>query len=136
MSGTQLLLPASGPGETWSKYPEGQNRLFDTIRRAEAEGVVFITSDKHYAEVARRDDIMGYDAVELQLASINQIEPAKHNPDRVASTIDSRHSYTLLDLQTVPSEQNPPHLQFRVFNALSGRVELEYRVNLRELTFD
>ena len=57
MSGTQLLLPASGPSETWSKYPEAQNRLFGTIRRAEAEGVVFITGDKHYAEVARRDDI-------------------------------------------------------------------------------
>jgi alkaline phosphatase D len=136
VSGTQLLLDAASGSETWDQYPRARARLFETVRRAGAEGVVFITGDKHYAEVGRKAGALDVDAVELQFASVNQIEPPNYNSHRVAPTISSRHSYALLDVQMTPTAHNAPHLLFRVFDAMTDAPELIYRVNLDELYLD
>ncbi|MFB6249011.1 MAG: PA14 domain-containing protein [Salinibacter sp.] len=136
VSGTQLLLPGASSSETWAKYPEARQRLFRSIRRSGAERVVFVTGDQHYAEVGRVDNALDYDAVELQFAGINQIEDPVFNPHRVTAPIHSKHSYALIDIQWARSAQDPPHLLFRVFDAMSNRPELIYRVNFEELDLD
>ena len=136
VSGTQVLLDAASGSETWDQYPEAQARLFETVRQAGAEGVVFITGDQHYAEVARQAGALDVDAIELQFASVNQIEGPNYNSHRVAPVITSRHSYALLDVQMEATAYNEPHLLFRVFDAMTDTPELIYRVNLDELRLD
>ncbi len=133
VSGFQILLDERSRSETWARFPSARRRLFDLIRRTQAEGVVFLTGDQHYGEVCRQPGALDYDAVELQFAGINQIEAPEWNPLRVAPVIRSLHSYALLDMQLEPTRREVPHLLFRIYDAMTDQLELTYRVNLSEL---
>lgn len=132
VSGFQILLDADAGSETWDRFPKAKERLFETIRRTKAEGVVFLTGDQHYAEVSRLPGALDYDAIELQFAGINQIETAEFNPLRVTPVIASKHSAAVIDLQPDSTESDVPNLLFQVEDVLSGKTEISYRVNLQE----
>jgi alkaline phosphatase D len=134
VSGTQLLLTKESGSETWDEYPQARQRLFELIESAQAEQVLFITGDQHYGEVCRKAGALGYDAIELQFAGINQNEEPEFNPLRVAPAATALHSYALLDLQLQPTATEVPHVLFRIYDALSNELELIYRVNLSEIS--
>lgn len=136
VSGSQVLLDAESGSETWAAYPQARTRLFDTIRRAQAERVVFITGDQHYAEVARLRGALDVDAVELQFAALNQIESPEFSTTRVSPVATSTHTYAWIDVQWRATETDPPHLTYRVADAETGQIELTYRVNFDELALD
>lgn len=135
VSGYQVLLTEASSSETWQRFPSAAERLFDTIKHAHAEGVIFLTGDQHYGEVLRAPKRLGYDAIELQFAGINQIEGAEYNPLRVAPVITSKHSVAFIDIQSQNDEKNVPHLDFMIYDAISGQNEINYRVRLDELKY-
>lgn len=136
ISGYQVLLDREATFETWAKFPQARERLFRLIRDTKASGVVFIAGDQHYGEVSRMPGVIGYDAVELMFAGINQDEPWVYNTCRVSPVANSKHSYAYVDIQWQPTageNADPAHLTFRCFDAESNALELTYRVNLSEL---
>ncbi len=42
-------------GESYADYPKERNDLFDFIAKNNIKGVIFLTGDKHYAEICKRD---------------------------------------------------------------------------------
>ena len=42
-------------GESYARYPKERNDLFDFIAKNDIKGVIFLTGDKHYAEICKRD---------------------------------------------------------------------------------
>jgi alkaline phosphatase D len=132
-SGYQVLLDRATKFETWSKFPKAQQRLFKTIRDAQAEGVVFLAGDQHYGEASRRPGALGYDAIELMFCGINQEEPHVFNSYRVTPVAHAKNAYALVDVQWQASETDAPHFVFRCFDANRDVPELTYRVNLNEL---
>jgi alkaline phosphatase D len=134
VSGSQVLLPKEAGSETWDEYPKARNRLFSLIRDRKASGVIFVTGDQHYAEVCRRRDAIGYDAVEFQFAGINQTEKPEFNPFRVSPCAMALHSDAMIDIRWQADEFEPAHVLFRVFDSVTGQVEIAYRVNLDELS--
>lgn len=136
VSGYQVLLDRETKFETWAKFPAARERLFNLIRETKAGGVVFIAGDQHYGEVSRISGALGYDAVELMFAGINQDEPWVFNSARVSPVANSTHSYAHIDIQWQPRKgdnADPAHLLFRCFDAENDALELTYRVNLSEL---
>ncbi len=136
VSGYQVLLDRETKFETWAKFPQARERLFKIIRDSNAQGVVFIAGDQHYGEVSRMRGALGYDAIELMFAGINQDEPWVFNSSRVSPVANSTHSYAHIDIQwasTTGDNADPAHLLFRCFNAETDALELTYRVNLDEL---
>lgn len=136
VSGTQVLLPKEAGSETWDEYPEARQRLLNTIRRAGAQHVVFITADQHYAEICRHEGGLGYDLVELQFCGLNQIEEPEFNPYRVSPVCKSLNSCGYIDIQWETNNFDVPHLEFMVENADTGQVEIAYRVTFQELEQD
>jgi alkaline phosphatase D len=132
-SGYQVLLDRDTKFETWSKFPTAQQRLFKTIRDANAEGVVFLAGDQHYGEASRRPYALGYDAIELMFCGINQEEPHVFNSYRVTPVAHAKNAYALVDIQWQATENDSPHFVFRCFDADRDAPELTYRVNLSEL---
>lgn len=135
ISGYQVLLTAESASETWQRFPDAAERLVKTIRESRAEGVVFLTGDQHYGEVLRKKGLLGYDAIELQFAGINQIEDAEYNPLRVAPVIRSKHSVAFIDFKLSADQDNVPHLDFMIYDAIRAEKELHYRVRLDELSY-
>ena len=133
VSGFQVLLPEEAGSETWDQYPAARNRLFETIREAGVERVVFITGDQHYGEACRLKNGLDFDLVELQFAGLNQIEAPEYNPLRVSTVCTSKHSYAYIDVHWEASQEEVPHLLFQVRNAETDEIEVLYRVNFSEI---
>lgn len=132
-SGYQVLLDREANFETWAKFPAAQRRLFETIQRADANGVIFLAGDQHYGEVSRQPNALGYDAIELMFSGINQAEPHVYNSYRVSNVAHALNAYALLDIQWETSDIDPPHVLFQCFDADTGQCELLYRINFSEL---
>ncbi len=52
--GSQVLND-SYYGESYAKYPVERNKLLDFIAEKNIKGIIFITGDKHFSEMSRRD---------------------------------------------------------------------------------
>jgi alkaline phosphatase D len=70
VSSIQVLADGHG-WEAWRTMPREQARLFDTIKRVGAKGVVFVSGDRHIAGIYRQDGLIGYPAYELTTSSLN-----------------------------------------------------------------
>jgi alkaline phosphatase D len=57
--------------EAWQTMPREQARLYETIRRSGAKGVVFISGDRHLAAQYREAGLLGYAAHEMTTSSLN-----------------------------------------------------------------
>jgi hypothetical protein len=110
--------------------------MFDLIKTTGAEHVIFLTGDQHYAEVARNRGALDYDAIELQFASVNQIETPEKNIHRVSTVASSKHSFAWLDLHLDETDYDQPYVNFTVKSHESGETEVFYRVNLSEIDRD
>jgi len=132
-SGFQILLNKENGSETWMKFPNAHKRLMETIKTSGAEGVLFLAGDQHYAEVNRMENALDYDAIELQFASVNQIEDPENNVYRVSSVAASQHTYAYIDLFLGDYEEDQRYIQFTVKAHETGETEVSYRVNLKEL---
>lgn len=66
------VLPTDAHGwEAWSRLPAEQQRLYDLIANSEAEGVVFVSGDRHTAFLYRDGTALPYPVHELTASSLN-----------------------------------------------------------------
>lgn len=57
--------------EKWGNFPHERRRLFELIRQCRAGGVVFVSGDRHHAEISRLDGAVGYPLYDLTSSSLN-----------------------------------------------------------------
>lgn len=74
------------PFETWGHFPTARERMLQLIRSTGVKGVIFISGDRHFAEISKleREDIPYpiYDYLSSGLTHANNIMPEK-NPHRM-----------------------------------------------------
>jgi len=70
-SSIQCVAQAAGQ-ETWSNLPLERARLFRLIAKTEAAGVIFVSGDRHWAELSRFDNDRAYPIYDLTSSSFNQ----------------------------------------------------------------
>jgi alkaline phosphatase D len=70
VSSIQVLADGHG-WEAWHTMPREQARLYDTIRRSGARGVVMISGDRHSAGMYQQEGLIGYPAYEMTTSSLN-----------------------------------------------------------------
>lgn len=71
--------------EKWMNMPKERERLYKLIRETKASGVVFLSGDRHLAELSQMDGDVGYPLFDLTSSGLNQgnkrwreQEPNKH----------------------------------------------------------
>lgn len=100
VGGCQMLNPVA-PYEAWAVYPRERQELLDFIAQERIEGVVFLSGDRHCAELIRLDPKGGYPLYEFTssplTSSLHQMTPEeKENPARVSgSWFSERRNYGL-----------------------------------------
>ena len=66
------VLPTDGHGfEAWATMPLEQQRLYRMIRETEANGVVFVSGDRHTAFLYKDEAALPYPAYEITASSLN-----------------------------------------------------------------
>ena len=96
-SGSQIL-PQEHRFEKWEDYPESRARLFRTIGEAGARGVIFVTGDRHMAEISRVESPeIAYPIYELTSSGLTHTRDNSNEPNalRVAGPFVERNFGTL-----------------------------------------
>lgn len=88
VSSTQVLAEGHG-WERWGNMPLEQQKLFDTIRDARANGVVFLSGDRHIGALYRETPPGLYPLVELTSSGLNKVYAAAKEvgPNRIGDLL-------------------------------------------------
>ncbi len=118
--------------EKWMNFPHERERLFQLIRETKAVGVVFLSGDRHLAELSMMDGNVGYPLYDLTSSGLNQAfkawrrqEPNRH---RVA-TMNFGDNFGLI---TLDWERTDPRLSLQIRD-LDGDVILQQKLALSNL---
>lgn len=81
-SSIQVVSEESG-WEGWATMPHERDRLFRTIARTNASGVVFLSGDRHHTEISRMVDTpTPYPMWDITSSGLNEPEREKDEPNR------------------------------------------------------
>lgn len=87
-SGTQFI-PIDQFGETWARYPNEHGNFFDFVEREAIKGLIFISGDRHYSELNKKNREKNYPLYEFTCSPLTSFtDPAytKNNPIRIKDT--------------------------------------------------
>lgn len=129
-SSTQFARSLDGY-EAWENFPLEQQKMFQTIRDAIANGVVFISGDVHLAELSKRTEPNLYPVYDLTSSGITQLEGVD-----IPNTY--REGNVVLDYNTGAIEidwlQTDPEIFFKVYG-VNGEELFTHSIHLSELHF-
>lgn len=113
VSGIQVV-PEEHRYEKWADFPRARARLFDLVRRTRAPGVVFVSGDRHIAEISRLDaEVAGYPLYDLTASGLThswRSFPGEPNRQRVSGVLADLN-YGLVEIDWSAS---PPALELQV----------------------
>ncbi len=58
--------------EKWANFPHERERLFRLIRETKAKGVVFVSGDRHHAEISQLEGAVEYPLYDVTSSSLNK----------------------------------------------------------------
>ena len=78
------VVPEDHGWEKWMNFPHERERLFKLIRDTRAGGVLFVTGDRHLAELSMMDGGAGYPLYDLTSSALNRSSKAwrPYEPNR------------------------------------------------------
>lgn len=74
VSSIQFISEFSG-GEAWANLPHEKQRMLDLLKKTNAQGVFFISGDRHWAELSRMDRAGDYPLYDLTSSALTQKHP-------------------------------------------------------------
>ncbi|MBK8673569.1 MAG: alkaline phosphatase family protein [Bacteroidetes bacterium] len=133
VTSTQMCCEHNG-WEAWANMPLQIEKMFQTIRDAQAEGVFFLSGDVHYAELSKRAPENLYPMYDLTSSGITNIEPnGAPNQYRIGTTkqISVKHFGSV----EINWAANPVAINFKIID-VAGVERLNYPISLSELSFE
>lgn len=133
-SGIQVI-PEQHRFEKWADFPAERARLFELIAKTKAPGVIFLSGDRHIAELSRLDDgSVGYPLYDLTSSGLTHAyrgagdEPNRHRVSELVKTLN----WGTIDIDW---EAADPMVTLRVRDE-EDRVRIERAIPLSELRVD
>ncbi len=122
--------------ESFSKYPQEMNRLFEFLRRAKIKGVVFISGDRHHTELIKRVEpglYPLYDLTASPLTSGSGPHPGEeNNPLRVPGTwVTEQQNFSVME---VAGKKDERLMTLRTLDT-EGKELWKYTISAAELVF-
>jgi len=71
VSSVQVLADAHG-WEAWKQLPKSQQKLYETIERSGADGVILVSGDRHLSALYKQEGLTDYPLYELTASSLNR----------------------------------------------------------------
>ena len=136
-SSVQVLANEHG-WERWGNFPRDRTRLFELLKKSKAGGVVFISGDRHLAEMSLDKKLAGYPVWDITSSSLNVPSGNKSGAGtRFANEINSRrvglnYFETNFGLLEIDWEAAEPNLSMQICDE-SGDIVLQQQVKLSEL---
>jgi alkaline phosphatase D len=117
--------------EKWMNFPRERERLFKLLKDTKAAGVVFLSGDRHLAELSMMDGGVGYPLYDLTSSGLNQgfkaWRPLETNRHRVA-TMNFGNNFGLVQIDW----DAPPRLSLQIRDE-EGAIMIQEKLALRVL---
>ncbi len=130
-SSIQCIAESSGQ-ETWSNLPHERQRLFKLIADTNANGVVIVSGDRHWAELSVAKETTNYPIYEITASSFNQLHPRGTPTDnryRANPTTFHRENFGLINIDW---ERGDASVKLQVLD-IDGKVQIEKFLTLSQL---
>jgi alkaline phosphatase D len=133
VSSIQVLAEHHG-WESWANFPEEQKRLFRLIKNTGAEGVLFISGDRHFSELAGRKMENLYHLYDLTSSGLNRIFPSKV-PNENRYREGKYYLNENFGMISIDWSRPDPLILLRIYDEW-GNIKLEKPVSLSSLSFE
>jgi len=129
-SSTQFGITHNGY-EAWANFPHEQQRMLEVIRKTEANGVVFISGDVHYAEISRLNAPGLYPLYDITASGITSTwDFATPNDNRIDGPVMENH----FGLIRIDWKEKDPAVHCAIID-VSGKERINRTIRLSELQF-
>jgi alkaline phosphatase D len=115
--------------EAWETLPREQMRLLDTIRSAQARGVLFVSGDRHIAGLYRQEGLLPYAVHELTTSSLN-LSFRDTSDERSSNQIGDM--YAPVNYGAISFDWGRRELALQIKN-ITGEVVREQRVTFHDI---
>lgn len=136
VGGNQMMNPIT-PFEAFGSFPDEQKRLINFIRKARVSGVLFLSGDRHYAELIKRIEPNLYPLYDFTSSALTSgmAKPAKeelNNPARVPGTlVEGARNFGLIEASGTAKKRK---LLLRTLDG-GGKERWRHEIRASELTF-
>lgn len=115
------VIPEAHCFEKWANFPLERARLLHLIRETGAEGVIFISGDRHLAEISRLPpEVVGYPVYEITSSGMNSAGAGDGERNRYRVT-DDNYRADNFGVIRVDWSSRPPRVSLEV-RGVDGRV--------------
>ncbi|MCP4174976.1 MAG: hypothetical protein GY758_29860 [Fuerstiella sp.] len=127
-SSIQFIAEDAGQ-ETWSNLPRERQKMLDLLAATKANGVVFISGDRHWSELSALDRGTPDRLLDLTSSSFNQIHPRGTPTENRFREIPRTYHKENYGVINIAWEQPTPLVTLEIRD-LKGDVQLSYKVRL------
>lgn len=129
-TGTQFGIEYNGY-EAWANYPHEQERFVQLIKKTQADHLVFISGDVHYAEISKFEHIDSYPLYDITSSGLSQTwRFAAPNRNRIEGPIMDNH----FGLLTVDLSDTAPSVMAEIWD-IRGNQRVEFIIPFDEISF-
>jgi alkaline phosphatase D len=126
-TGIQFISEFSG-GEAWANLPLEKQRMLDLLAKTRANGVIFISGDRHWAELSRLDRPGDYPLYDLTSSALTQ-KHKRGTPTPNKYRADPRtYHFANVGLIRIDWKLTGPAVTLQLLD-VAGRVRIEQRID-------
>lgn len=115
--------------EKWMNFPAERERLFTVLRQTKANGVIFLSGDRHFADLSVMDGGIGYPIHDITSSGLNQASKTwrllQSNPHRIAGMSYDDH----FGLIAVDWNQPDPLISLQIID-VEGDIRINHKLRL------
>jgi alkaline phosphatase D len=128
--GTSIQFVAEDHGwEKWANFPYERQRFIDLLKRTRAEGVVFLSGDRHLAEISMMDAGLTYPLYDVTASGLTEaarvFRRLEVNRHRVATMNWGNH----FGFITIDWHRDPPLVSLQIRDE-DGDIRLQQKLSL------
>ncbi|MEZ5942443.1 MAG: alkaline phosphatase D family protein [Planctomycetaceae bacterium] len=116
--------------EGWGLFPAERQRLLDLIKQTKANGVTFISGDRHSAEISGQDSGLGYQIIDVTSSSLNS--PGKWHTETNLHRLSTKYVHENFGTILIDWTESDPTVRAQVRD-INGEVVMQHRARLSEL---
>ena len=124
------FLPDGHHWEKWGNLPLERQRMFEVIRKTGATGVIFISGDRHSAEISVENSEVGYPLIDVTSSSLNR--PSSWHTEPNALRVGTKYVQENFGTILIDWTTKDPVIRCQVRD-IGGKVVLQHRVAVSKL---
>ena len=125
------VIPDQHCFEKWANFPLERDRLFSLISMTKANGVIFLSGDRHFAEISALQHSIAYPLYEVTSSGLNSAGAGEAEENRYRLSLDNfrKNNFGLISINW---QKEDPLVSLEVRDE-HGNLGLMHSVRLSEL---